>query len=93
MLNATNESSASVAPALLGARPALLGARPALLGARPARGFTLFESMVAMFILLVGILGVTSVFSSGMYARLVAQELIVTQDLANQWVPKEEAKA
>jgi type II secretory pathway pseudopilin PulG len=48
-------------------------------------GFTLLETIVAMFVLLMGLLGIFSVFGSGVYARLQAQELIITQDLANQW--------
>ena len=41
--------------------------------------------MVGMFILLVGMLGVVSIFSVGMQSRLMAQELIVSQELANMW--------
>ncbi len=48
-------------------------------------GFTLFEIIVAMFIMVVGVLGVTSVFSVGMHVRMRAQELVITQDLANTW--------
>jgi len=49
------------------------------------RGFSVFECLVAIFILLVGVLGVISVFSVGMQSRLKAQELAVSQDLSNQW--------
>ena len=48
-------------------------------------GFTLFEALVAMFIMLIGLLGIVSVFSGGMQARLLAQELVVSQELANMW--------
>ena len=49
------------------------------------RGFTLFETFVAMFIMLVGLLGVVSVFSAGLHARLLAQELMISHELANMW--------
>lgn len=49
------------------------------------KGFTLFEAIVAIFILLVGVMGIASVFSAGMRARMVAQELITSQELANMW--------
>ncbi len=52
---------------------------------RPVRGFTLFECLVAMAILLIGLLGVVTMFSIGMHARLLAQELVVSQELANMW--------
>lgn len=48
-------------------------------------GFTMFEAIVAMFILLMGVLGVVAVFSAGMHSRVRAQELIISQDLANMW--------
>ncbi len=54
--------------------------------ARSARhGFTLFEVLVGMFVLLVGLLGVVSMFSFGVQMRLQAQEMIAAQDLANMW--------
>ena len=49
------------------------------------RGFTLFETIVAMFVLLVGLLGIFAVFGSGLNARLLAQEILVSQDLADMW--------
>jgi len=49
------------------------------------RGFTVFECIVAMFILLIGLLGVVSVFSVGMNSRLKAQELLISSDLATMW--------
>ncbi len=52
---------------------------------RRGRGFTLFEVIVAMFIMLVGLLGVVSIFSAGLHARLLAQELVVSHELANMW--------
>ncbi len=55
---------------------------------RPIRAraaFTLFEAIVGMFILLVGVLGIVSVFGFGMQVRLHAQELVISQDLANMW--------
>ena len=54
---------------------------------RPTRlhGFTLFECIVAMFILLIGLLGVVTMFSVGMNQRLQAQELVMSQELANMW--------
>ena len=51
----------------------------------PRRGFTLFEVIVAMFIVLVGLLGIFSVFGVGVHARLVAQELVISQELAGMW--------
>lgn len=53
--------------------------------ARGAEGFSLFEVIVAMFIMLVGLLGVIAVFGAGTNARLLAQELVVSQELANMW--------
>jgi type II secretory pathway pseudopilin PulG len=58
--------------------------RPGALSGRRS-GFTIFECLVAIFILLVGLLGVISVFSVGMQSRLKAQELALSQDLSNQW--------
>ncbi|MCZ7647648.1 MAG: prepilin-type N-terminal cleavage/methylation domain-containing protein [Planctomycetota bacterium] len=52
---------------------------------RSSRGFTMFEAIVAMFILLMGVLGVVAVFTSGMHTRMRAQEILMSQDLANQW--------
>ena len=52
---------------------------------RGSRGFTLVEAIVAIFILLVGVMGIASVFSAGMRARMKAQELITSQELANMW--------
>jgi hypothetical protein len=54
-------------------------------GMRRSKGFTLFEAIVAIFILLVGVMGIASVFSAGLRARMVAQELIISQELANMW--------
>ena len=54
-------------------------------GKRSSRGFSLFEVIVAMFIMLVGLLGVIAVFGAGTNARLLAQELVVSQELANMW--------
>lgn len=48
-------------------------------------GFSLFEVIVAMFIMLVGLLGIIAVFTAGMNARLLAQELLMSQELANMW--------
>lgn len=59
-----------------------------VLGGRRRRaktGFTLLECLVAMFILLMGLVGVVSVFQAGMQARLMAQEMIVSQELATLW--------
>lgn len=50
-----------------------------------AQGFSLFEVIVAMFIMLVGLLGIIAVFGAGTNARLLAQELVVSQELANMW--------
>lgn len=58
---------------------------PAPRRARGAQGFSLFEVIVAMFIMLVGLLGVIAVFGAGTNARLLAQELVVSQELANMW--------
>ncbi|MFH0939292.1 MAG: prepilin-type N-terminal cleavage/methylation domain-containing protein [Planctomycetota bacterium] len=49
------------------------------------RGFSLFEIIVAMFVMLVGLLGIFAVFGSGLNSRLLAQEITVSQDLANMW--------
>lgn len=48
-------------------------------------GFSLFEVIVAMFIMLVGLMGIVAVFGAGMNARLLAQELVVSQEIANMW--------
>ena len=48
-------------------------------------GFSLFEVIVAIFIFLIGVLGVLLTFSAGMRARMVSQELIVSQELAQMW--------
>jgi type II secretory pathway pseudopilin PulG len=50
-----------------------------------AHGFTLLETIAAMIVLLMGLLGIFAVFGSGVHARLQAQELIISQDLASQW--------
>jgi hypothetical protein len=50
-----------------------------------ASGFTLMEIIVAMFVLLMGIMGIFAVFNMGVHARLQAQELVISQELANQW--------
>jgi Tfp pilus assembly protein PilV len=52
---------------------------------RQRSGFSLFETLVAMFVMLIGLLGIFSVFGSGMHARLMAQELLTSQDLATMW--------
>lgn len=54
-------------------------------GRRRRRGFTLFEVIVAMFILLMGVLGIVSVFTAGMQLRLRAQEILISHELANMW--------
>lgn len=59
--------------------------RTGKLFSRKPRGFTVFECIVAMFILLIGLLGVVSVFSVGMNSRLKAQELLISSDLATMW--------
>lgn len=38
-----------------------------------------------MFVVLVGLLGVTSMFNNGMKARVLAQEIVLSQELANMW--------
>jgi len=48
-------------------------------------GFSLLEVIVAIFVFLVGVMGVLMTFTAGMRARMVAQELIVSQDLAQKW--------
>lgn len=52
---------------------------------RTTKGFTLFETLVAMFVMLVGLLGVTSMFNSGMKSRVLAEEIVLSQELANMW--------
>ena len=52
---------------------------------RQRPGFTLLECLVAMFILLVGLLGIVAVFNAGISARLQAQEMVVSSELALQW--------
>jgi hypothetical protein len=52
---------------------------------RQRSGFSLFETLVAMFVMLVGLLGIFSVFGSGMHARLMAQEIVTSQELATMW--------
>ncbi len=59
--------------------------RPDSLRRRRHAGFTLFEALVGMFILLVGVLGIVTIFGFGMQVRLHAQELVISQDLANMW--------
>ena len=49
------------------------------------RGFSLFETMVAMFVMLIGLLGIFSAFAAGMNARLMAQEMVMSQELATMW--------
>ena len=52
---------------------------------RQRPGFTLLECLVAMFILLVGLLGIAAVFNAGISARLQAQEMVVSSELAEMW--------
>ena len=59
--------------------PCLRGAR------RRGRGFSLFEVIVAIFVFLIGVMGILMTFTAGMRARMIAQELIVSQDLAQMW--------
>ena len=51
----------------------------------PRSGFTLFETIVAMFVVLMGLLGIIATFSVGMKARVMAQELLISQELATMW--------
>lgn len=48
-------------------------------------GFSLIEVIVAVFVFLIGVMGVLFTFTAGMRARLVAQELVISQDLAQKW--------
>ena len=52
---------------------------------RRRAGFSLFETMVAMFVMLIGLLGIFSAFAAGMNARLMAQEMVMSQELATMW--------
>ena len=54
------------------------------LRSRP-RAFTLFETIVAMFVVLMGLLGIIATFSVGMKARVMAQELLISQEVATMW--------
>jgi type II secretory pathway pseudopilin PulG len=49
------------------------------------KGFTLFETIVAMFVVLMGLLGIIATFSVGMKARVMAQELLISQEVATMW--------
>jgi len=52
---------------------------------RVSKGFTLFEVIIAMFVVLMGLMGIIATFSVGMKAQVVAQELVVSQELATMW--------
>ena len=52
---------------------------------RRRSGFTLFETIVAMFVVLMGLLGIIATFSVGMKARVMSQELLISQELATMW--------
>jgi len=52
---------------------------------RNSGGFSLFEVIVAIFIFLIGVMGVLMTFTAGMRARMISQELIVSQELAQMW--------
>jgi len=41
--------------------------------------------MIAMFVMLIGLLGIFSAFAAGMSARLMAQEMVISQELATMW--------
>ena len=52
---------------------------------RSRHGFTLIETIVAMFIMLVGIVFVVGAFIPGLLNRTQAKNLIVSQELASMW--------
>lgn len=64
--------------------PRLTSCRPRN-GSRSRLGFTLFEVILAMFVVLMGLMGIIATFSVGMKAQVIAQELVISQELATMW--------